>query len=60
MEEALEHDAIVQTYWKFLYTDWPIVDRVKHHRTEIAAVNEIESIKTFVDGSFGESYQCYS
>ncbi|KAG0364666.1 hypothetical protein BGX24_004514, partial [Mortierella sp. AD032] len=48
MDEALEYDSIVQNYWKFLYTDWPIIDRVKHHRTEIAAVNDIDSIKTFV------------
>ncbi|KAG9062361.1 hypothetical protein KI688_005276 [Linnemannia hyalina] len=53
MDEALEYDAIVQNYWKFLYTDWPIIDRVKHHRTEIAAVNDIDSIKTFVLNRLG-------
>ena len=31
-----------------MYTDWLIVDRVKHHRTEITAVNDIDSIKAFV------------
>jgi hypothetical protein len=48
MDEGLEYDAIVQNHWKFLYKDWPIIDRMKHHRTEIAAVNDIDSIKTFV------------
>lgn len=48
MDEALDYDTIVQNHWKFLYTDWPIIDRVKYHRTEIAAVNDIDSIKTFV------------
>ncbi|KAI1293446.1 hypothetical protein EDD11_008363 [Mortierella claussenii] len=51
-ETALEYDAIVQTRWKFLYKDWPIIDRVKHHRTEIA-VNDIDSIKTFVLNRLG-------
>jgi hypothetical protein len=53
MDEALEYDAIVLNYWKFLYKDWPIIDRVKHHRTEIAAVNDIDSIKTFVLNRLG-------
>ncbi|KAG9060859.1 hypothetical protein KI688_007928 [Linnemannia hyalina] len=53
MDEALEYDTIVQNHWKFLYTDWPIIDRVKHHRTEIAAVNDIDSIKTFVLNRLG-------
>lgn len=53
MDEALEYDALVQNYWKFLHTDWPIIDRVKHHRTEIAAVNDIDSIKTFVLNCLG-------
>ncbi|KAG0379043.1 hypothetical protein BGX24_001904 [Mortierella sp. AD032] len=48
MREALEYDAIVHNYWKFLHNDWPIIDRLKHHRTEIAAVNDIGSIKKFV------------
>ncbi|KAF9547946.1 hypothetical protein EC957_007459 [Mortierella hygrophila] len=49
MDEALEYDAIIQNYWKFLYNDWPIIDSVKHHRTEIAAVNDIDSIKKNVE-----------
>ncbi|GJJ75204.1 hypothetical protein EMPS_07562 [Entomortierella parvispora] len=55
MDEALarEYDAIVQTHWKFLYKDWPIIDRVKHHRTEIAPVNDIDSIKPFVFNRLG-------
>lgn len=54
MDEALEYDAIVQNYWKFFYMDWPIIDRVKHHRTEIAAENDdIDSIKTFVLNRLG-------
>ncbi|KAF9137683.1 hypothetical protein BG015_002641 [Linnemannia schmuckeri] len=53
MGEALEYDALVQNYWKFLHTNWPIIDRVKHHRTEIAAVNDIDSIKTFVLNRLG-------
>lgn len=50
MDEALgrEYDAILQTLWKFLYYDWPIIDRVKHHRTEIAPVIDIDSVKRFV------------
>ena len=53
MDEALEYDAIVWNDWKFLYKDWPIIDKVKHHRTEIAAVNDIESIKMFVLNRLG-------
>ncbi|KAG0286029.1 hypothetical protein BGZ96_009816 [Linnemannia gamsii] len=53
MDEALEYDALVQNYWKFLHTNWPIIDRVKHHRTEIAAVNDIDSIKSFVLNRLG-------
>ncbi|KAF9544602.1 hypothetical protein EC957_011817 [Mortierella hygrophila] len=53
MDEALEYDALVQNYWEFLHTNWPIINRVKHHRTEIAAVNDIDSIKTFVLNRLG-------
>ncbi|KAF9312708.1 hypothetical protein BG006_004296, partial [Podila minutissima] len=53
IDEALEYDAIVQNHWKFLDKDWPIIDRVKHHRTKIAAVNDIDSIKTFVLNRLG-------
>ena len=53
MGDALEYDAILQTYWKFLYKDWPIVDSVKPHRTEIAAVNDINSIYSFVFNRLG-------
>ncbi|KAG0278182.1 hypothetical protein BGZ95_004531 [Linnemannia exigua] len=50
---ALEYDAIVQNYWKFLHYDWPIIDRLKHHRTEISAVNDIDSIKKIVLNRLG-------
>ncbi|KAG0369533.1 hypothetical protein BGZ54_009676 [Gamsiella multidivaricata] len=53
MEEALENDAIVLNHWKFLHTDWPIIDRVKHHRTELVAVKDIDIIKTVVLNRLG-------
>ena len=35
-------------YWSFLRDDWPVVEREKHHRSEIKDIAGIETIRNYV------------
>ena len=41
-------EYLVRNYWTFLHDDWPVVEREKHHRSEIKEIHGIEIIKNYV------------
>jgi len=50
MNEILRQhfQELIRNYWTFLHNDWPVVEKEKHHRSEIKEVNEIEIIRNYV------------
>lgn len=48
-KEVLEaFTLLMATYWQFLYMDWPVVQKVKYHRSEIKPVKDIQYVKSYV------------
>jgi hypothetical protein len=43
-----EFEELMKIHWKFLYSDWPIIERTKYHRSEVKNVKEIFHVKTVI------------
>jgi len=39
---------LVRSYWAFCLSDWPVVEREKHHRSEVKGIPGIEIVKNYV------------
>ena len=50
MNEELRqlYQYLVRIYWTFLHDDWPVVEREKHHRSDIKGIVGIEIVKNHV------------
>ena len=48
-----EFEELMKIHWKFLYSDWPIIERTKYHRSEVKNVKEIFHVKTVILNRLG-------
>lgn len=39
---------LISNHWTFIHGDWPVVEKVKHHRSELKNIHGIEIIRNYV------------
>lgn len=47
MNVNLQFEELIKKHWSFIYEDWPVVEKVKHHRSELKEIPGIEIVRNY-------------